>query len=161
MKHSDILLKFANYYLRRDHCHSPCYVVTVKFIFSDKVRLRRIDGVASLKYLIVSQIKIKRVFLFSLESDQFLKHGLNFQCLTEKFARIRRTQNPFSGYIYLMCMGCCHIFIYWLSVFQSVEFSFFSWKKPTMHVLSVDSYCFIISKCYYFHVLFCSDYHQK
>ena len=52
-------------------------------------------GFASLKYLIVSQIKIKRsfhvFFLFSLESDQFLKYGLNFQCLTEKFARIRHT----------------------------------------------------------------------
>ena len=49
MKHSDILLKFANYYLRRDYCHSPCYAVMVKFIFSDKVRLRRIDGVCFIK----------------------------------------------------------------------------------------------------------------
>ena len=41
-------------------------------------------------------------------------------------------------------------------------------KKPIIHVLSevmkrktVDSCCFIISKCYNFHVLFCSEYHQS
>ena len=57
--------------------------------------------------------------------------------------------------------------IYWLSVFDSMGFSFLSWKKPIIHVLSevmkrktVDSYCFIIYKCYDVRVLFCSEFHQ-
>ena len=45
------------------------------------------------------------------------------------FARIRRTQNPFSGYIYLMCRRCWHMSFYWLSVFYSIWFSFLSWKS--------------------------------
>ena len=60
------------------------------------------------------------------------------------------------------------MFIYGFSVFDSIGFSFLSWKKNIIHVLSevmkrktVDSYYYFISKCYNFHVLFCPEYHQK
>ena len=57
---------------------------------------------------------------------------------------------------------------YVLYVFDSIGFSFLSLKNPIIHALSkvmkkkrVDSYCFIISKCHNFHILFRSEYHQK
>ena len=37
-----------------------------------------------------------------------IKHRSNTGCL-KKFARIGRTHNAFSGYIYLMCRGCWHM----------------------------------------------------
>ena len=87
-------------------------------------------------------------------------------CL-KKFAIIRRTDKVRFLDTYLMCRVLAHIYLLTFS-FYSVEFSFLSCKKPITHVMkvvkgkTVDVYCFIIiSKCYDFNVLLCSEYHQK
>ena len=81
--------------------------------------------------------------------------------VSKKFARIQRTQKPFSGYIYLICrVWCWHMFI--LLTCCSTRYRVFILKKLIIHVLSevmkrktVDSYCFIVfSKCYDPHVFF-------
>ena len=60
MKKSVILLKFANYHLRKDHCHSTYNGQNSYFLI--KFVYEKLIGFASLKYLIVSRIKIKRSF---------------------------------------------------------------------------------------------------
>ena len=78
----------------------------------------------------------------------------------KKFARIQRTQKPFSGYIYLMCRVLAHVYLLTCCFSQYMGF-ILKLKKLMIHVLSevmkrktVDSYCFIvISKCYDLHVL--------
>ena len=81
--------------------------------------------------------------------------------VSKKFARIQRTQKPFSGYIYLMCRVLAHVYLLTCS-FSQYRVFILELKKLMIHVLSevrkrktVDSCCFIvISKCYDLHVLF-------
>ena len=67
----------------------------------------------------------------------------------KQIARIRRTQNRFSGNTFLMFRVLLHIYLW--TFFDSRGFTLLSWKKPIIHVLSevmkrktVNSYCFII-----------------
>ena len=53
--------------------------------------------------------------------------GVCYTGCLKKFAIIGRTQDHFSGFIYLMCRVLAHI--YWVSVFDSIGFSFFELKK--------------------------------
>ena len=70
----------------------------------------------------------------------------------KKFAGIRRTQNPFSGYIYLMCRGVVTcLFIGFLFLIVQDFHSLNKLKKPIIQILSkvvkrktVDLYCLII-----------------
>ena len=81
--------------------------------------------------------------------------------VSKRFARIQRTQKPFSGYIYLMCRVLAHVYLLTCS-FSRHRVFILELKKLIIHVLSevrkkktVDSCCFIvISKCYDLHVLF-------
>ena len=79
--------------------------------------------------------------------------------VSKKFARIQRTQKPFSGYIYLMCRVLAHVYLL-TCCFSLKRVFILKLKKLMIHVLSevmkrktVDSYCFIvISKCHHLHV---------
>ena len=81
--------------------------------------------------------------------------------VSKKFARILRTQKPFSGYIYLMCRMLAHVYLLTCS-FSQYRVFILELTKLIMHVLpevrkrkTVNSCCFIvISKCYDLHVLF-------
>ena len=81
--------------------------------------------------------------------------------VSKKFARILRTQKPFSGYIYLMCRMLAHVYLLTCS-FSQYRVFILELKKLITHVLpevrkrkTVNSCCFIvILKCYDLHVLF-------
>ena len=80
----------------------------------------------------------------------------------KKIARIRRTQNRFSGNTFLICRVLVHLWTF----FDSRGFTLLTWKKLIIHVLSevmkrktVNSYCFIITvfqNAKIFYVLLCS-----
>ena len=69
---------------RRDHCHYPCYVITVKFIFSNKVRLRRIDAVFFIEVFncITNQDQEKFLGLFNY---YFLLKAISFLNMDSTF----------------------------------------------------------------------------
>ena len=63
-----------------------------------------------------------------------LIQGSTIQGVPKNFARIRLTQNPYSGYIYLMCRVFAHRI---LSVLSEV-----------MERKTIESNCFVIILCY-------------
>ena len=76
-----------------------------------KIGLGLTQCTQSQEVLNVQLFQISSPIIFSSDSAANYETEL-YRVSQKKIARIRHTQNPFSVYIYMMCRGCWHMFIY-------------------------------------------------
>ena len=168
--------------MKRKTVNSYCFIITVfqnpKFYYvlscsEDYQRHVKQDNNLMITTLCVQIVNVSviRASLRWLSGTLFQPSGNVFEntWCPKQIARIRGTQNRFSGSTSLMCTVLVHI--YFWTFFDSGGFTLLSWTKPIIHVLSevmkgktVNSYCFIIrvfQNPKFFYVLLCPEYHQR